>query len=712
MAIYWVDPYIQANIGGIHGTTDIYSRSGTYAAPWAITDIFGSTATDDDSKIYDLSDGDEVRLKGLPMSSYLIDVGTFYNTSGWAYYRKSGETAPAGWTSARSARSFAARSWACIYNKTHTDTFSVADSDGNKPYWVFQMYDNNNNNSLSLQSSYGQTPGYILHANISPYNSSTSTTLNMQVIDWRYYIIGTQIPTGSIFFGCSRGVGVKITDGWTSETVRNGVTCLVWSQTNATSTRTFNFNETSDGSVLCDTLYDLKNTIFCFLNDTSNSYTYCSYNFYSAKGGYHNGSSYTQRFGSIGRADLNRNNTDWTRYYYYNGGGVSSSDSGAVNSFELGFGSAYYGIQFQGRLNYGGNTATARYNNLVGNAAGLNFSVISGSGDLNLTLGTCFTYQSDILRSTVSIAPNDSVTLLNNSYYASYYNFNNFASSNALSYSFPSNIYGPLNSSDIYITNTGGPYFFSTIGGSGDKLNSTRLYLTEVSLSKSNWWENIGIFHDHNNITDHRTSQSNMALAKLVCGGNDYRSTSPTFQVKSYMYLYNGTNAATSDVNLHFSTNDYDNIPVGAAFSTSYNNLYHTPMLYFNDSTKSDALCFIKPDVTGDSNFKKSIEIPCDPYTSGNTVTVTFNVETTSTFTDFVYLYVHYVDSNGVVQTSFNNFNTAITTPTNRTVTLSSVGTCDANHMLVEIRLDTNTGQGPSGNGEKFWIHDITATVT
>ena len=710
MAIYWVDPYIEADIGSIHGTTDTVSRSGTYAAPWAITDILGTTSTDTNSKIYGLSNGDEVRLKGLAMSSYLIDAGTFYTTN-YYYNRKSGETAPAGWTSARSARNggSGARSWACIYNKTHTDTFSVADSDGNKPYWVLQMNDNNSDDQLN-QHSYAQAAAQILHAYISPYNSSTLTTLNMQVIDWRYYIIGTQIPTGNNFFGCSRGVGVKITDGWTSETVRDGVTCLVWSQTNATSSRSLYFNETGNGSTYCDTLYDLKNTIFCVLNDTSNSYSYFYHYFFSAKGGYYNGSSYTQRFGSIGRTDLNRNNNDFTRYYYYNG--VSSTDSGAVNNFEIGFSSCYYGARLNALASYGGNTATTRYNNLVGYNGGVDFSNVVGDGDLNLTLGTCFIYSGNILQGTISTTPNDSVTLLNNSYYASYTSFSNFSSMTSLSYSFPSNMYGPPNSSDIYVSSTGGPYFFSTIGGSGDRLNSTRLYLTEVYLSANNWWENTGIFHDHNDVSEHRISQGNMALAKLVCGGNDYRSTSPTFQVKSNMYLYNGTNTSTSDVNLHFSTNDYDNIPVGAAFSTNYNSVYHTPMLYFNDSTKSDALCFIKPDVTGDSNFKKNIEIPCDPYTSGNTVTVTFNVETTSTFTDLVTLFVHYVDSSGAVQTSFNVFSTAITTPTDRTVTLSSVGTCDAKHMLVEIRVDTNTGQGPSGNGEKLWIHDITATVT
>ena len=113
MTVYWVDPYIEADIGGIHGTTDTASRNGTYAAPWAITDIIGSSVTDTNSKIYGLSNGDEVRLKGLAMSSYLIDAGTFYSNSSFQYARKSGETAPSAWSSARSARAAAARN-CCI----------------------------------------------------------------------------------------------------------------------------------------------------------------------------------------------------------------------------------------------------------------------------------------------------------------------------------------------------------------------------------------------------------------------------------------------------------------------------------------------------------------------------------------------------------------------------------------------------------------------
>ena len=39
MAIYWVDPYIESYSGGIHGTSNTSSKTGTYAAPWSFTDV-------------------------------------------------------------------------------------------------------------------------------------------------------------------------------------------------------------------------------------------------------------------------------------------------------------------------------------------------------------------------------------------------------------------------------------------------------------------------------------------------------------------------------------------------------------------------------------------------------------------------------------------------------------------------------------------------
>ena len=44
MAVWWVDPYADANIGGIHGTLDITTRNGTYAYPFKFSDVVSTSS--------------------------------------------------------------------------------------------------------------------------------------------------------------------------------------------------------------------------------------------------------------------------------------------------------------------------------------------------------------------------------------------------------------------------------------------------------------------------------------------------------------------------------------------------------------------------------------------------------------------------------------------------------------------------------------------
>jgi hypothetical protein len=60
MTVYWCDPYLHTSNGGIHGTTS--SGSGTYAAPWNLTDLVNATSTT-------FVDNDELRFKGLTEDS-------------------------------------------------------------------------------------------------------------------------------------------------------------------------------------------------------------------------------------------------------------------------------------------------------------------------------------------------------------------------------------------------------------------------------------------------------------------------------------------------------------------------------------------------------------------------------------------------------------------------------------------------------------------
>ena len=84
MAVYWLDPYIDANIGGIHGTLDTTTRNGTYSYPFGLRDFIGVNTTSTLSggnKQSVLANGDELRIKGLAnWTDFCIDLG-----SNWYY---------------------------------------------------------------------------------------------------------------------------------------------------------------------------------------------------------------------------------------------------------------------------------------------------------------------------------------------------------------------------------------------------------------------------------------------------------------------------------------------------------------------------------------------------------------------------------------------------------------------------------------------------
>jgi len=79
MATYWVDPYIDTPKGGIHGTTSTTTRNGNYATPFGLTELFGANALIhlNGTSLYS---GDEIRLKGQPLTDFYYNIGTTGNT--------------------------------------------------------------------------------------------------------------------------------------------------------------------------------------------------------------------------------------------------------------------------------------------------------------------------------------------------------------------------------------------------------------------------------------------------------------------------------------------------------------------------------------------------------------------------------------------------------------------------------------------------------
>ena len=79
MTTYWLDPFLEASTQG-NGTTDTSTKNGTYAAPFSLLNIETSAKLTTVNGVT-LSNGDELRLKGLPFTTLFESKGNVYSYS-------------------------------------------------------------------------------------------------------------------------------------------------------------------------------------------------------------------------------------------------------------------------------------------------------------------------------------------------------------------------------------------------------------------------------------------------------------------------------------------------------------------------------------------------------------------------------------------------------------------------------------------------------
>ena len=187
MAVYWIDPYIHASIGGIHGTTS--SGSGTYASPYSLADMHYFTSSGS------YVGGDEFRIKGLAESTFFPTQKDF--------------------TSVSSAGSY-------------DNYYYIDNADTHK---LFRIKDQDNDQYMYTPSS--QTP-----LRTTPGSSTWYTAYGQLDETHGYYLLDDQyaISTSSLFsdisttnyyfFNLTNDIDITITSGWTSETVRDGVSVI------------------------------------------------------------------------------------------------------------------------------------------------------------------------------------------------------------------------------------------------------------------------------------------------------------------------------------------------------------------------------------------------------------------------------------------------------------------------------------------------------
>ena len=715
MAVYWVDPYIEASIGGIHGTTDTVSRSGTYAAPWALSDMYG-TSTTGNTTLSGLSDGDEIRFKGLSQSSYLIDAG-----SDW--YPDSTNISKA--STLNSATLSAISSWGntglvVMYDTTATNKFTVADSDGNKPLVFTTVYVSSTSSPSNAFLS-STAPHGVLHTGPlrAEGTSSANAALQMYLVDPQYYITST--ITGNRYFCQYADIGIKVTDGWTSSTTRDGYTVLPIYRSSPTTGTVWYFNNNTNTSAGPDTLYDMPNTYFVLHNNSGTSYTYGNFYICSAMGGYHSGYTYTQRIGGIhANGSSSASIFDYTGYYYYNGAGGGSTGALGINGCEVNIASVlYYGIR--GYKRYGSTTssewATYRYNNVFSYYYMYQYQQVFNDNG-NYYIGTCMTFY--MFERGLLLSPSTSATitinLLDGAYFWKYgqYGGGLFTSTQATMVSnFSGTIYnydGSALASRVSVSGEGPEYLYEA--------QSLAPYRSNPKMNPASWTDGIGAAWVRNNSSTAFNTSTIAALGVLDVGIDDYTTGSCKFKVGSdaELYRYNEASGPTIQTNMviHTNGNTADGLPIGMALSTEKTNLTHPPMLYYNDPDKSGALCFVSNDQADNVVYRQSLEVPITggAYTSSSTIRLKARLETSSSWTSSLYVIGawYYNTSNEPTFQTIQSSSTAVTTATDYTYDLAASSLYDAGNNYRFLRFIIYVTNRNSTN-QKLWVHELSATV-
>jgi hypothetical protein len=421
----------------------------------------------------------------------------------------------------------------------------------------------------------------------------------------------------------------------------------------------------------------------------SNSYYgFIRYYFYPALG---NNITATQKFGGL-------QNTGHSGYFYnYIGNyytGSPYTDTSA-NSCEFNYINSLY---FNCYERYGSANVYSRYNNISSRTSfyllNLNYR--------NIYLGSIFSYSSGNLLAISESTKNYTIHFMNNSTLGSSYISSFLYNQTPANISIGTNVKNSTENSYFF---SGGPLFGSSSSSFGQN------YSPNVLLFSSSWINSSALFFD-GRIDNSYMSEANIALGVLQCSDSDYKSTDNNILLKTDMYVYSNLANYEANVNFHFSKNDYDGRPVGLCLSENQNNTFHYPVLYYNDSNKSDALCFQSNGLgTVGDDYVKRIQIEIPDYTTQN-ITFTANIETSSDWDQNLTIQIEYINASGSRATLnlISTSSSSISPSTNYTTTISNANLPSTDKLKhVNAVIDFNNG---SANTKKVWIHNISAALS
>lgn len=252
MTTYWCDPYLECTYQG-NGTTDTTSKLGTYASPISLEDLMFSSDTQPVINGVGLSDGDIIKIKGLPFSTIMESTGN-------CYFNANNATMQAIASNTYNFASTTSRSPVYAFSST------IAQSTlGNWSDPIFFSTDYNTSNTNSRTSNANKPYFNALQKGF--YNPAGQPSVGIEMFrvkdDYHHKFTYNSNPT---YFGVTGTFarGILYSAGWTSETAQDG-----WSLFHVATT--YRYSQFYYGSSQGCGTFDCKRLILCQVNYGSSS---------------------------------------------------------------------------------------------------------------------------------------------------------------------------------------------------------------------------------------------------------------------------------------------------------------------------------------------------------------------------------------------------------------------------------------------------------
>lgn len=662
MAIYWVDPHIGAAVQA-NGTTSTTIRDGSYASPWSLADVSSTSQTTLPTKMAPLVSGDEIRFKGLPINTYTFALPNTTFRTNQAFGGANTEFRTNGVLDSALITTDYVGTGATIWPRIlYVDSIpALNNTSGFIP--AYQI--SNQTTYFLVQGGSTWQPGY-------GYTAMGTNTFTARMVKYKEYGIDVQTLIGTTFYMLPRlASGVKVTAGWTSDTVRDGVTLiLMWSA--ATSTPNW-----------CNQSTTYSNTTGWF--DCPELFL-----IHGAKG--------TNQIDGRFRVGSGGNGTTSVLGGVINSYGSSNNIAyaAALASLEVKYGyHTAYGWSTSGTNLSLGNRGTLILTNTIGGYQNGYSSISTSYVDYKIGNYHCGSNDTSTAPWQVSNAvfPNTAAPtyeVLPNSIITAY-----GASCKAVTNYLMAYL---TVGSGVTNTFTGRNVGVGTYPGTAERPVALQQFtgtnLASMKLSPT-FVTNILISTYISNM-----NEGLAYIGELDTDGVDYKTVTTCAILDNYTSVV----AAGQSRSYVYQSNSYDGRPIMLMLSGD-----HFPCLLYNDSSKDEALAWHQVIESATKFYQKDIPVAIPAYTTEQ-VNVQAVYSTSATFNGSMVMELWTVNSQTGVPTLQGNVtvNSGNLSSSQLNVTLSNSTLTSNNIKTAYLRMKFTGG---TNGGQKFWLQSVTATL-